>query len=99
MKMIPINVSNTDYEWLSVQAKQRKMTVATIIEEMVVDASQRADEETQYLLNDPKMRERLLTAKNCTEGIPYEVVREKLGIFNSNSATFTEAELELTPSI
>lgn len=80
MKTIAINISNANYEWLSVQAKQRKMAVAEIIEEMVVDASQRADEETQYLLSDPKMRQQLLTAKNRTQGIPYEVVGEKLGI-------------------
>lgn len=38
LKTIPININNADYEWLSVQAKQRKMTVATIVEEVIRDA-------------------------------------------------------------
>ena len=39
MKTIPVNVSGADYEWLKVQADQRKMTVAPIIEELVRNAS------------------------------------------------------------
>ena len=42
MKTIPIHISNADYEWLNVKAKQRKMTIATIIEEMISEAA--ADE-------------------------------------------------------
>ena len=80
MKTIPVNINNEDYEWLSGVAKQREMTVAGLIEEMVKDASERAEKETQFLLRSPKMRERLLKAMNSTEGIPYEIVREKLGI-------------------
>ena len=80
MKTIPVNISNEDYEWLSIIAKQREMTVSQIIEEMIRDASARAEKETQYLLSQPKMRERLLKSMQSTEGIPYEVVREKLGI-------------------
>ena len=80
MKTIPIQISNEDYEWLSLQAKQRAMTVAQIIEEMVSDASESAEKETEYLLNDPKMRDRLLKSRNSTEEIPYEIVREKLGV-------------------
>ncbi len=80
MKTIPIQISNEDYEWLSVQAKQRAMTVAQIIEEMVRDASESAEKETEYLLSDPKMRDRLLKSRNSTEEIPYEIVRKKLGI-------------------
>jgi hypothetical protein len=80
MKTILVNISNEDYEWLSGIAKQREMTVAGLIEEMVKDASERAEKETQYLLKSPKMRERLLKAMNSTKGIPYEIVREKLGI-------------------
>ena len=80
MKTIPIQISNEDYEWLSLQAKQRAMTVAQIIEEMVSDASESAEKETEYLLNDPKMRDRLLKSGKSTKGIPYEVVRKKLGV-------------------
>jgi len=39
-----------------------------------------ADKETTYLLKSEKMKQRLLEAKDRAEGIPYEVVREKLGI-------------------
>ena len=56
------------------------MTVAQIIEEMVREASESAEKETEYLLSDPKMKDRLLKSRNSTEEIPYEVVREKLGI-------------------
>ena len=80
MKTIPIQISNADYEWLSLQAEQRGMNVAQIIEEMVRDASESAEKETEYLLNDPKMRDRLLKSGKSTKGIPYEVVRKKLGI-------------------
>jgi len=37
-------------------------------------------DETAYLLKSKAMRERLLTAINRENGIPFEVVREKLGI-------------------
>jgi hypothetical protein len=37
-------------------------------------------DETEYLLSSEKMKERLLTARESDEGIPIEVVREKLGI-------------------
>ena len=80
MKTIPIQISTEDYEWLSLQAEQRGMTVAQIIEEMVRDASESAEKETAYLLSDPKMRDRLLKSGKSTKGIPYEVVRKKLGI-------------------
>ena len=80
MTTIPIQISNEDYEWLSVQAKQRAMTVAQIIEEMVRDASESAEKETEYLLSDPKMKDRLLKSGKSVKGIPYEVVRKKLGV-------------------
>ena len=39
-----------------------------------------ADRETAYLLKSEIMKKRLLEARERTEGIPFEVVREKLGI-------------------
>ena len=39
-----------------------------------------AETETVYLLKSEVMRKRLLAAKERAEGIPFEVVREKLGI-------------------
>ena len=36
--------------------------------------------ETAYLLKSEAMKNRLLEAKKRQEGIPFEVVREKLGI-------------------
>ena len=80
MKTIPIQISNEDYEWLSLQAEQRGITVAQIIEEMVRDTSESAEKETEYLLSDPKMRDQLLKSGQSTKGIPYEVVRKKLGV-------------------
>lgn len=37
-------------------------------------------QETAYLLKSKTMKKRLLDAKKRTDGIPFEVVREKLGI-------------------
>ncbi len=39
-----------------------------------------SERETAYLDKSDAMKERLLKAKNRDEGIPFEVVREKLGI-------------------
>jgi hypothetical protein len=39
-----------------------------------------SERETAYLLRSEAMKERLLEAKERQEGIPFEVVREKLGI-------------------
>ncbi len=39
-----------------------------------------SERETAYLLKSPAMKKRLLKAKHRSEGIPFEVVREKLGI-------------------
>jgi len=39
-----------------------------------------AERETAYLLKSGAMKKRLLEAKNRQDGIPFEVVREKLGI-------------------
>ena len=39
-----------------------------------------SEKETAYLLKSETMKRRLLEARDRAEGIPYEVVREKLGI-------------------
>ncbi len=39
-----------------------------------------SEKETAYLLESAAMKKRLLEAKERYEGIPFEVVREKLGI-------------------
>ena len=39
-----------------------------------------SERETAYLLKSEAMKKRLLEAKNRPDGIPFEVVREKLGI-------------------
>ena len=39
-----------------------------------------SEQETAYLLKSERMKQRLLDAKKRTEGIPFEVVREELGI-------------------
>lgn len=38
-----------------------------------------SERETAYLLKSPAMKKRLLKAKQRSEGIPFEVAREKLG--------------------
>jgi len=39
-----------------------------------------SERETAYLLKSEAMKQRLLQAKSRRDGIPFEVVREKLGI-------------------
>ena len=39
-----------------------------------------SEKETAHLLKSPAMRQRLLAALERQEGIPFEIVREKLGI-------------------
>ncbi len=39
-----------------------------------------SERETAYLLKSETMRQRLLEAKECQEGIAFEEAREKLGI-------------------
>ncbi|MFH1147501.1 MAG: prevent-host-death protein [Pseudomonadota bacterium] len=39
----------------------------------------RSERETAYLLKSEKMKERLLAAKKRKEGIPFEMVCERLG--------------------
>ncbi len=39
-----------------------------------------SEQETVYLLKSEAMKKRLLAAKKRQDGIPFEVVREKLGI-------------------
>ncbi|MBF0590966.1 MAG: prevent-host-death protein [Nitrospirae bacterium] len=40
----------------------------------------KSEKETAYLLKSKAMRERLMEAKERSEDIPFEVVREKLGV-------------------
>jgi PHD/YefM family antitoxin component YafN of YafNO toxin-antitoxin module len=39
-----------------------------------------SERETAHLLKSPAMKKRLLKAKQRSQGIPFEVAREKLGI-------------------
>lgn len=39
-----------------------------------------SERETAHLLKSPVMKKRLLKAKQRADGIPFEVVREKLGV-------------------
>ena len=39
-----------------------------------------SEKETAYLLKSETMKQRLLEAKECQTGIPFEEAREKLGI-------------------
>lgn len=40
----------------------------------------KSEKETAYLLKSVTMKKRLLDAKNCKEGIPFEKACQKLGI-------------------
>jgi hypothetical protein len=52
----------------------------TLIYHLVEEFIEGEYDETDYLLSSNKMRERLLAARDSSEGIPVEAVREKLGI-------------------
>lgn len=51
-----------------------------LIYRLVAELMGEQQDETEYLLSSNKMKERLLAARESDEGIPIEVVREKLGI-------------------
>lgn len=76
MKTATQKLSSTHVQYIS---DGRGKTTGVIVpidlwQEMV------SERETAYLFSSEKMKERLRAAKNRQDGIPFEVVREKLGI-------------------
>lgn len=66
----------TLHQWID-QLPPRQFSLVYQLVEELVESDQ---DETEYLLSSSTMKERLLAAKQSREGIPIEVVREKLGI-------------------
>ncbi len=62
--------------WLDDLPNRQFNLVYNLVEELVGEKQGT----TAYLLSSDKMRERILAARENDEGIPIEVVREKLGI-------------------
>ena len=52
----------------------------TLIYQLVAEVMEDEYDETTYLMSSDAMMSRLLAARESDEGIPYEVVREELGI-------------------
>lgn len=64
------------HQWIDRLPPRHLDLVYRLVEELVEEEQ----DETEYLLSSDKMRERLLAARESDEGIPVEVVREKLGV-------------------
>jgi hypothetical protein len=64
------------HQWID-KLPPRQLNLIYLLVEELIETEQ---DETEYLLSSNKMRERLLAARESGESIPYEVVREKLGI-------------------
>ncbi|MBX3056796.1 MAG: hypothetical protein KF770_10020 [Anaerolineae bacterium] len=64
------------HHWIDKLPPRQFDLVYRLVEELIDDEL----DETDYLLSSDKMKERLLAARDSGEGIPIEVVREKVGI-------------------
>lgn len=64
------------HHWINRLPPHQFDLVYRLVEELIDDEL----DETEYLLSSEKMKERLLAARISGEGIPIEVVREKVGI-------------------
>lgn len=64
------------HNWIENLPPHQLDLIFRLVEELVGERQN----ETEYLLSSNKMKERLLAARESDEGIPYEAVREKLGI-------------------
>jgi hypothetical protein len=74
----PINSQELSrlHQWIDKLPPRQFTLIYHLVEELVEDDF----DETYYLLSSDKMKERLLAARESSEEIQYEVVREKLGI-------------------
>lgn len=64
------------HQWIDKLPPRQLNLIYHLVEELI----EGKQDETEYLLSNNKMKERLLAARESGEGIPIEVVREKLGI-------------------
>ncbi len=64
------------HHWIDNLPHRQLDLIYRLVEELVAEPQ----DETEYLLSSDKMKKRLLAARESNEGVPYEVVREELGI-------------------
>lgn len=64
------------HQWID-KLPPRQLNLIYLLVEQLLEIEQ---DDTEYLLSSAVMKERLLAARESDEGIPFEVVREKLGI-------------------
>lgn len=64
------------HHWIDKLPPRQFELVYRLVEEFVESQV----DETEYLLSSETMKERLLAARDSDEGIPFEVVREELGV-------------------
>ncbi|MEO5359867.1 MAG: prevent-host-death protein [Nitrospirota bacterium] len=69
-------MSQTDIQYISDETGK----VTGVIVPIDIWREVESEKETAWLLKSKAMRERLMEAKGRTEGIPFEVVLEKLGV-------------------
>lgn len=65
------------YHWIDKLPPYQLELIYRLVEALV---GEHPLNETDYLLSSDTMKARLLAARESSEGIPFEVVREKLGI-------------------
>jgi hypothetical protein len=64
------------HQWIDKLPPRQLDLIYRLVEELI----QGEQDETEYLLSSNKMKDRLQAARESSEAIPFEVVREKLGI-------------------
>lgn len=64
------------HQWIDALPPRQLDLIYRLVEEFI----EGEQDETEYLLSSNKMKERLLAVRESGDGIPFEVVREELGI-------------------
>jgi len=67
---------NRLHQWIDKLPPRQVNLVYRLVEELI----ESDQDETEYLLSSKVMKDRLLIARESSESIPFEAVREKLGI-------------------
>jgi hypothetical protein len=67
---------NRLHQWIDKLPPRQVNLVYRLVEELI----ESDQDETEYLLSSKVMKDRLLIARESSESVPFEAVREKLGI-------------------
>jgi hypothetical protein len=67
---------NRLHQWIDKLPPRQVNLVYRLVEELI----ESDQDETEYLLSSKVMKDRLLIARESSESVPFEAVREELGI-------------------